>query len=232
MARRRQSGSRAKRCNRYRMVLQIIGPPSQVDQVIRLLAGDGWIPWGDLELSLFDAMASARHSDYLGIVGTKIDGKRISRDDISELYHQLDGAMLGLLEATRKAARTRPNRQPLDFRGIIPIPSNVLWSGWRNGGRKWCIDHWGCRPLTEAASLEIGTERINTRPDLLLRGTRKRARKGSIVRRRKATFGFECEGGKPWPIVKAIQKAWPDLAVTLRDDWIDDDVDEWGREVA
>lgn len=216
-----------------RLVMQIAGPPNQVDQVVRLLAGDGFIPWGDLEAALAESAQFHRHNDLWNLTRRPADGRKKpicspeARQAVMELLHD---QLRKQLEWTAMTARRRPQRQPLDFRGIVPIPGSVLWAGYRNGGLRWCMKHWGCLPLLEAASLEIGTELIDTRPDLRGRGTRKRAPKGSIIRRRRATYGFECRGGWPWPIVKAIQAAWPETVVTLREDWIDSGEDEMGRE--
>lgn len=192
-----------------RFVLTISGPAAQVDRVIDLLRGDGVIQWAGLQRNLVRRM----DTEYQHLP--------------ADLMLDLREAMLQTWYATIEAARRNPFRQPLDFRGVKPIPGNVLWAG-ADAGIDWCLKNWGCLPLTKAAELEVTSETITLPIEAAPGEKRGRGRpRVNRFRRKVATFGFEAEGGRPRPIANAIRKAWPDLYVSLEKDR--DDFEEDGR---
>lgn len=192
-----------------RYLLTISGPAAQVDRVTDLLRGDGVIQWAGLHPNLVRRM----DTEYPHIP--------------ADLMLDLREAMLQTWYATLDAARRNPYRQPLDFRGIKPIPGPVLW-GSIEDGLAWCLKHWGCLPLTKPGELEITTDIITVPVETVPGEKRGRGRpRVNRFRRKVATYGFEAEGGRPRPIANAIRKAWPNLYVSLEKDR--DNFEEDGR---
>lgn len=192
-----------------RYLLTISGPAAQVDRVVDLLRGDGVIQWAGLQQNLVRRM----DAEYLHLP--------------ADLMLDLREAMLQTWYATLDAARRNPYRQPLDFRGIKPIPGPVLWGGIEEG-LAWCLKNWGCLPLTKPGELEITTDIITVPVEAVPGEKRGRGRpRVNRFRRKVATYGFEADGGRPRPIANAIRKAWPDLYVSLERDR--DEVEDDGR---
>jgi hypothetical protein len=212
------------------LLLTIAGPPDSVDAALQALRGNGFIQWGDAEGNIYAATSPG--PDELNLHEAKLDPNDpdcpiVGIEAAALLKLELRRGLLAELDRAWSRAFKNPfgdfepvkGYMTIDYRGLVPIPADIVRAGWKYGGEDWVKEHWNSMPPRHVASLEISDREIVPAESYYVVGGRTRKRRGAkTFTRRTAIVGIEAEYAWPWPIVKAIGRRWQDLYVNLEQD--------------
>jgi hypothetical protein len=174
-----------------RNTLSVTGPTEAVGRFQDAASGAGIIPWqrdlDRLEEDWFLPMAApADGARAISLHGARILARRL-RDAVA-LQHQ---------RALQRAATDR--RCPFDLHRLLPVPPALLRLGPEDPqSQDWLWRHWGTtRGLRHVRLLPSQADRRNRRTDHW-------------------AVEFWAADWSPWPALKTLHHAWPDLTLSLR----------------